>query len=96
MALGGLKWRTIGVMAMPEEDRPPPRRRRFQFTLASMFLAMTLLSILAAALGGMMREAEGRPWIMRGFFIVMAAALPVAMLIAISAMRAFERWRRRR
>jgi hypothetical protein len=84
----------------PVEPKPPRRRRHLQFGLGTMLLAVLPISILLAAWAGMMgRGAENLPF-PRAFFILMAAAAPMAATVLFSvgrsALRAVGRLRRRR
>lgn len=64
-----------------------PRRRRFQFGLWIWFPAVLLASVVLGALSGMLRaDTSGGP-LPKTFFILMAAAAPVAMLVLMSLLR---------
>lgn len=82
---------------MPDAKAPEPPRRPFQFGLGTLFLITALCSVLAAALGGMLRSrwdpASPMP---PGFFELMAAAAPVAVVILLSLLRAVVLWLKRR
>ena len=85
---------------MPDAEPDGPRRP-FQFGLASLMLVTLLVSILAAALGGMLRSpGSGGVRLPPGFFLLMAAAAPLAVLILLSLLRTAarlrDRYRRRR
>lgn len=86
--------------ATPSSDpQPPRRRRRLQFGLGAMLLAVLPVSVLAAAWAGMMGLGADRPALPRGFYVLMAAAAPMGLVIAISvgrsAVRLLRRARRR-
>jgi hypothetical protein len=78
-----------------ENELPPPQpprpKRRFQFGLAAMLLAAVPISILAAAWAGMMGLGAGNSRIPQGFFVLMAAAAPVGLMILIGVCRAVFR-----
>jgi hypothetical protein len=81
---------------MPEAELPDPKRPRFQFGLGTLFLLTALCSVLAAALAGMLRSRAGISPMPPGFFELMAAAAPVAVLILLSLLRAGVLWLKRR
>ena len=81
---------------MPDTELPDPRRPRFQFGLATLFLVTALCSVLAAALGGMLRSRWGSAGMPPGFFELMAAAAPVAVVILLSLLRSAVLWLKRR
>ena len=66
-------------------------RRPFQFGLASLLLTMLLFSILAAALGGMIRRHTVGTPMPPGFFILMAVAGPLGVMIGLSLLRTIGR-----
>ena len=75
---------------MPEAapvEPEPPRRRRFQFGLATLLLAVLPISILSAAWAGMMGLGADNALLPQGFFVLMAAAAPMAVMILISLSR---------
>ncbi len=78
-------------------DAEPSRPRRpFQFSLATLLLMMVLLSVLAAALGGLLRNPLEAAY-PRSFYVAMAAAAPMGALIVISIFHAVaQRFRRDR
>lgn len=81
----------------PIERQPPHARRRFQFGVGKMLLAVLPISVLAAAWAGMMGLGADHPRLPRGFFVLMAAAAPMALMILISLAGAlFKRAKRRR
>ncbi len=78
---------------------PPPtppkssRRARVQFSLASILFVTVLASVLCGVLAGMLRGSAGPVRLDARFFVLVAAALPVALVILISAMRwLMDRW----
>ena len=83
-------------MSNNDPSEPPQPRRRFQFSLSTLLLITALFGVLAAALAGMLHRREGRPSMPPGFFIVMAVAAPMAVLIAVSLLRAVVQWLQRR
>jgi len=81
---------------MPDTEFPDPQRPRFQFGLGTLFLLTALCSVLAAALGGMLRSRRGDSGMPPGFFELMAAAAPVAVVILLSLLRSAVHWLKRR
>ena len=75
----------------PGEPQPQRPRRRFQFGLGTMLLAVLPISILSAAWAGMMGLGANSTRVPQGFFILMAAAAPMAVMILISVCRAVLR-----
>jgi hypothetical protein len=57
-----------------------------------MLLAILPISILAAAWAGMMGFGPGSSPLPRVFFVFMAAAAPIGLLVLISACRALYRF----
>jgi len=80
---------------MPDPESPPPRRP-FQFTLGTLLLVTALVSVLAAALGGLLRRRQGAFEMPPGFFVLMTIAAPVAVLIFLSLAQSLLRWLNRR
>ena len=80
----------------PDAEGPEPPRPRFQFGLGALFLVTALCSVLAAALGGMLRSRWGGSSMPPGFFELMAAGTPVAMVVLLSLLRSAVLWLRRR
>ena len=81
-------------MASPFNENEPPRprsKRLFQFGLAAILLAAVPVSILAAAWAGMMGLGAGNSRLPQGFFVLMAAAAPVGVMILIGVCRAVFR-----
>ncbi len=79
-------------------EKPP--RGRFQFGIAAMLLLMALVSVLASAFAGML--GLGASTLPRAFFVAMAVAAPLAVLMVVSLLRAattlpsrYRRWRGR-
>jgi hypothetical protein len=79
---------------MPDAEPPEPRRP-FQFGLGALFLLTALCSVLAAALGGILRSRWGVSPMPPGFFELMAAASPIAVVILLSLLRAGVLWLKR-
>jgi hypothetical protein len=75
---------------------PPPPRNRWQFSLGSLMLFVTLFAVLMSALGGMIRSQSGENLSMPRSFLIMAVAAPMGMVIAISAFLALKQWYERR
>ena len=80
-------------MSEPElhPPQPPRRRRRFQFGLRTMLLAAVPISILSAAWAGMMGLGAENSRFPPAFFVLLAAAAPVGVMILFSACRAVLR-----
>ncbi len=73
---------------------PPPKRRRFQFGVATLLIAAIPVSLLAAALGGMLGQSAGRPMMPAPFFVLLSIATPLGLVIAVSLVRwAVDRWK---
>jgi len=70
----------------------PPPRHPFQFGLGTLLLITTLFAVLAAAFAGMLDRRAGRSSMPPGFFVLMAVAAPVAVLIVLSLVRAIVHW----
>jgi len=79
-------------MSNSEPPESPPPRRPFQFGLGTLLLITTLFAVLAAAFAGMLHRRAGRSSMPPGFFVLMAVAAPVAVLIVLSLVRAIVRW----
>lgn len=80
---------------MPDDERPPGRR--YQYSLSTLLLITALVSVLAAALAGMLQRQRGGASMPAGFFVLMAVAAPLAVMIVVSALRGLLRlWTRRR
>ncbi|MCC6124459.1 MAG: hypothetical protein IT426_05840 [Pirellulales bacterium] len=74
----------------------PPPRNRWQFSLGSLMLFVTLFAVLMSALGGMIRIQAGEKLALPHAFLIMAVAAPMGMVIVISILLALKRWRERR
>ncbi len=82
---------------MSDADPPdPPPRKPFQFGLKRLMLITALASVVFATLAGLLRsssEARMPP----GFFVLMAIAAPMALMIGISLFQnVSDRIRRRK
>ena len=75
---------------MPDNDPSPPRRR-FQFSLGSLFLAMLLCSVLSAVLAGLLYPQRTGSTLPKGSFTLLAAAAPMAVMIVLSLFQAIVR-----
>jgi hypothetical protein len=73
-----------------------PPRGRWQFSLGSLLLFMTLFAVLMSALGGMLRIQAGEKLSMPRSFLLMAIAAPLGMAILLSALLALKQWLERR
>ena len=69
--------------------KPPPNRRRYQFTLATLLFIAVPVSVLAGTWAGLI-DFDG-PTPLRAFHLLVAAAAPMGILIAISLIRAVIR-----
>ena len=83
------------------QPRPPTGRRRYQFGVWVWFPAALLVSVVMAAVAGMLRDDTADESLPRVFFILMAAAIPIGMLLLVSLLRLIftrgpRRGRRRR
>ncbi|MFH1266849.1 MAG: hypothetical protein ABIK89_14060 [Planctomycetota bacterium] len=78
-------------MSEPTPADPQGPRRRFQFGLGAMLLAAVPVSILSAAWAGMMGLGADNALLPQGFFVLMAAAAPVAVMILLSVCRTLVR-----
>ena len=82
--------------AQPGPPRPKAPRGRYQFSLASLLMLMVLFSVLAAALGGMIRSTYGDSPLPVGYLVIMAIAAPMGVLIVVSLLRLGLQWLGRR
>jgi hypothetical protein len=71
-----------------------PRPGKLRFGLFSLLLATTLFAVAAAVLGHLLREGTDSKT--TGMFIVLAAAAPMALMIAASVLALLSDLRRRR
>lgn len=80
-------------MSEPElhPPQPAPRRRRFQFGLGTMLLAAVPISILSAAWAGMMGLGAENSKLPSAFYVLLAAAAPMGVMILFSVCRAVLR-----
>ncbi len=85
-------------MAQPPIDEPPAPspRRRFQFRLSTVFLVTLLVSVAAAAVGGLVQPRLPGRTVPREFFVVMLAAAPLGVTIVLSLVYTVMRWLGRR
>ncbi len=86
----------------PTEETPLTRRQAQvqsvwppQFTLRFMFRAVLLVSILAAAVGGLMREGVNPGSGSFLFILALTVAAPLGVMIVLSVMRSAGTWWRR-
>ena len=70
----------------PPAEQPPPPRRPFQFTMATMFLLVALISVVFAAVGGMFRYALGGGEL-RGHFVLLMLLAPLGLVVLLSISR---------
>jgi hypothetical protein len=79
-------------------DSEPDRPWRFQFRLSTLLVIMGLFSVLSAALAGMLRRSQGHSVMTPGFYVIMAAAAPIAGMmlfsLTLAVLRLIARWRR--
>jgi len=81
---------------MTDSRSPPPPRRRVQFSLRSLLLLAVICSVSAATLAGMLGLQRSGVKFPPGFFVVMAAAAPLAVMVVLGLIRAMIRWLARR
>ncbi len=88
---------------MSNAETPPPEReprRRFQFSLGTMLLAVLPISVLSAAWAGMTGFGARNSRFPQAFYVLLAAAAPMGVMIVISvfrgAIRLVDRFRRPR
>ena len=81
-------------MANAEPDEP--KRPRFQFSLRSLMLLTAVCSVFFAALGGMIHSHQGPLKLPAGFFVLMAAATPVGIAVAVGFFLSARKWLKRR
>jgi hypothetical protein len=74
----------------------PPPRNRWQFSLGSLMLFVTLFAVLMSALGGMIRIQSGEKIALPRAFLIMAIAAPMGMVILISFILTLKKWYERR
>ncbi|NUQ65396.1 MAG: hypothetical protein HUU20_23255 [Pirellulales bacterium] len=74
------------------QSEPRSPRRRFQFGMATLLIAAIPVSLLAAALGGMLGQSAGRPLMPAAFFVVLSIATPLGLVIAVSLVRLVIAW----
>jgi len=80
-------------VSSPPAPPEQPRRPRWQFSLASILFVTALVSVLCGVLAGMLRGSAGPVTVDARVFVLLAAALPVALVILISALRWLaQRW----
>ena len=77
-----------------DEPELGPARGPWQFSIASLLVTMALVSVLAAALGGLLDPSQTT--YPRGFFVVMIVAAPLLVMIVASLLVAMRRWFDRR
>ena len=77
--------------AMPAPD-PSRRRRPSQFSLGTLFLVTAVFSVLAAALGGMIRRQPVGTPMPPGFFILLAAAAPLGLVVLLGLLHSLIGW----
>ena len=81
-------------MSDNEPDHPP--KRPFQFGLATMLLIMLLFSVLAAAWAGMLHRSQGNSTMRPGFFVLMAIAAPMGLMILAGLFHAVVKYFKQR
>lgn len=69
-----------------------PTRRRFQFSLATLLLIVVPVSLLAGALGGMLRTETDTAGLPRSFFVILAIMVPIGLMIVASIARSAIGW----
>jgi hypothetical protein len=84
-------------MTVPRKNsRGPHSRRRWQFGIGSLLLLTTLFSLLMGAFAGMIRPPPGESLARSRFYLILAAAAPLGMLVVIGGCRALILWREKR
>ncbi len=86
-------------MSPPQSDEPPsaePPKRPFQFSLAALLGITAMVSVLAAAFGGMWRAHSGDLDINPNLFRLMAISAPLGVLILVSLLHSATQWFKRR
>ncbi|HUS37857.1 MAG: hypothetical protein WBF93_20850 [Pirellulales bacterium] len=81
---------------MNQSDPSPPQRPsgRFQFRLATLLLAMGLVSVPAALLGGFLGEGENGHYSSR--LVLLTLMAPVGLIVFFGLIRLLMRPRQRR
>ena len=71
---------------MPDAEPSEPRRPRgrYQYSLASLLMLTGLVSVLAAALGGMLRGTYGESAVPVHYFVIMIIAAPLGVMMFVS------------
>jgi hypothetical protein len=75
----------------PTPDRPPGR---FQFRLATLMLAMVLISVPAALFGGFLRPGGDGEY--RGRLVLLTLMAPLGLIVLLGVLRLLVRSRQRR
>jgi len=74
---------------------PPPARRRWTFSLATLLMVMLACSVLSALLAGLMRAKDGNQY----GYVLASVAAPVVILMVLSVglqlRQYFRRYRRK-
>ena len=81
---------------MPDNDPSEPRRR-FQFSLGSLFLAMLFCSVLSTVAAGLLGlGSTAGLFSSKASYVLLAAATPMAVMIVMSLFQAIVRLINRR
>lgn len=84
---------------MSDSETPPPNRpprQPFQFSLGTLMFAALVVSLMAAALSGMLNRRAGTSPMPAGFFVAMAIFAPLAVMLLANLLLAIRRWFDRR
>jgi hypothetical protein len=77
-------------------SEPPAPRRPFQFRLSTLLWVTALWSVLCGAFAGLRQGHVGTSRLPHGFFVLMAVAAPLAIMIAVGLVLSLRRWLDRR
>lgn len=69
-----------------------PNRRRWQYSIGTMLLIMIPFSVLAGALSGMIDPEKSGPQLPRAFYVVLAIAAPMGLMVALSVILVLRKW----
>lgn len=85
------------MISSPSDDPQTPRRpRRFQFRLSTLFVLMFAVSVLSAAVAGLVRQGVVATAVPEAFYLAMLTAAPLGAMIVLSLFYAFQHWLGRR
>lgn len=85
------------MISNPSDDPQTPRRPgRFQFRLSTLFVLMFAVSVLSAAMAGLVRQGGGDSAVPEEFYLAMLTAAPLGAMIVLSLFYAVQNWWGRR